>query len=295
MYRLSGVVPAMVTPFCEDSSINEEVFRELVNVYIEAGCHALGVGGGTGEYVFMSTEERKQLIKICMEEVAGRVPVIAGTGCHSTEETIELSQFADNLGAAACLVITPHYNKTNDEGLYQHYKRLNDSVTNVGIVLYNYPDGTNVDISPSVVHRLAGEKNIIGIKSSTCFDSTMKMIHATEDYDNFGVFTGFEGMLVHTLISGGTGTYGVVQDIVPKAMVKMYELALSGKINEAMKLHDKYYKLFDMVYEEPSPGPVKAALSMLGFKVGNPRMPILPASDDFLKKMRNAMEEMDIL
>ncbi len=295
MYKPFGIIPAMITPFNDDFSINEQVYRQTLNFYIESGCHALGVGAGTGEYARMTIDQRKQLMNIAVDEVAGRVPIIAGTGCHSTQESIELSQYADSLGIEGCLVITPYYTQTDDEGIYRHYKMISDSVSNTGIIIYNFPAGTNVNINPDIVARLAEEEHICGMKNSTPdFEHLAAVLTKTRNAD-FNVVTGYESLLIPAISMGATGMFGVSQDIIPKVMVKMYNLAVQGNLKEAIAIHDKYYELFHIIWKEPSPGPTKAALELLGFQAGAPIPPIFPVDEEFKAELKALMQRLDIL
>ena len=295
MYKPFGVIPAMVTTFKDDFTINEKAYRETLNFYINAGCHGLGVAAGTGEYARMSLDQRKQAMRIAVDEVAGRVPIIAGTGCHGTDESVELSQYADSLGIEACLVITPYYTQTNDDGIYRHYKTISDSVSNTGIVIYNFPAGTNVNINPDLVAGLAKEKNIVGIKNSTPdFIHQAALIHKTRGED-FNVITGYESLLLPTLLMGGRGIFAVAPDIIPREMVGMYELAMRGDFKGAVDIHDKYYDMYQIIWEEPSPGPAKAALELLGFEAGPPRPPVFPVTDGYRAKLKSLMQSLEIL
>jgi 4-hydroxy-tetrahydrodipicolinate synthase len=288
LYNLQGVIPAIATPFHEDYKINEKELRRLIRFYVDSGVHCILVGGSTGEYNLLTKEERKSIIKISVEEAAGVVPIMAGTGYNSTYETIELSYFAKEVGADCAMVITPYYPKTTQEGLFYHYKEIAENI-DIPIIIYNWPAGTGVSISVDVVRNLSKIPNIVGIKNTSSQEETNLFIQITQNQEDFSVVTGLETLLLPTLACGGAGGIGVTYGIIPKQSVRLYDLILDNKFDEAKKLHNKLLPLFEAIFKEPNPVPLKAALNKIGFSVGPARLPLRPISKELDKEIENIL------
>ncbi|WP_339237834.1 dihydrodipicolinate synthase family protein [Oceanobacillus sp. FSL W7-1281] len=180
MYKPTGMIPAMPTPFNEDGSINFSAYQGLINHLVDGGVHCLLAGGSTGEYSLMSLEERKSLLKAAVEYAGGRVPVMAGTSAHREEETLELTKYAAEVGADCALVVTPYYMTTSEEGMKAYYKKL-AAEAGIGIVIYHYPAATNVELSPEFIAELSEEEGIVAVKNTTDQEHTCKVIALTKD------------------------------------------------------------------------------------------------------------------
>ncbi|MDX8388701.1 MAG: 4-hydroxy-tetrahydrodipicolinate synthase [Ghiorsea sp.] len=268
-----GVMTALVTPF-KNGHIDEEAFRAHLERQIEAGVDGLIPAGSTGEAATLSVSEHKQLIKMTVEQVAGRVPVIAGTGSNNTAESIELTKAAKALGADASLLISPYYIKPAQEGIYQHYKAIADAV-HIPQILYNVPSRTASNILPETVARLSHVSNIVGIKDATAdlAQLTRTMI-ACENRLDF--YSGDDATVMPFMMLGGAGVISVVSNIVPKSMKALTVSMKSGDYVSAKALHFGLLDLVDAMFVESNPIPVKAACELLGLMSGDLRLPLTP-------------------
>ncbi|MCF8008815.1 MAG: 4-hydroxy-tetrahydrodipicolinate synthase [Halanaerobiales bacterium] len=285
MYKFKGVIPAMVTPFKENRSIDEEGVQTLVKKLSKQGCHGLLIGGSTGEYTLMSIEERKRIFELAVKAAKDeQVAIIANTGCHATEHTIELSQFAQKVGVDAVMILPTYYLKTTKEGIIKHYKDISKKL-DIPITIYHYPEATNVLLTPEEIVKLSEIENIIGIKNTAPMQHTSKLLYLTKDMDNFDVLTGYEHLFLATLACGGSGVIGIVNNIAAKELVEMYNFIQEGNINRAIEVNNSLVKLYGLMEEEPCPGPVKAALDMMGLPAGPSRLPIVPVSEKMKKNL----------
>lgn len=292
MYRPKGMIPAMPTPLNDNETINFEGYERLINHLIEGGVHCLLAGGSTGEYSMMSTDERKKLLKHAIDCANGRVPVMAGTSEHRLEETIELTKYAEDIGADCALIITPYYMKTSEEAIKDYYQKI-AAATNIGIVIYHYPDATNVELSPEFIEELSKIEGIVGVKNTTDQEHTCKVIALTKDNDNFSVLTGFEHLILPTLAVGGDGATGIIHNLVPKEIVEMYELFTKQKdIDGALKINQRLLPLYDYVEAEPVPGPIKAGLELIGLEGGAVRSPLVSSTEELKNKMAKTLESL---
>ncbi|MGO4890533.1 4-hydroxy-tetrahydrodipicolinate synthase [Anaerobacillus sp. MEB173] len=286
-----GIFVPLITPFNEDESIDFEAYKKVIDFQIENGVHGLLVGGTTGEYHVMSLEERKLLIKAGCEYAAGRVPVMAGVGCTTSKETIELANYAAECGATWGLVLPPYYHKTSEEGIRDFFKEV-ASKSNVGIVIYNYPGATGVTISPEMIYELSQDENIVSVKESADFGHLCQVNALTKDVENFTVFTGEEHFILPTFSVGGQGAFGILVNLLPKELVELYELTVEkSDLNAARELNRKLSGIYDLMEAEgnPYPGPVKAGLDMLGIKGGKVRKPLTQPTDDIKAKIREEL------
>ncbi|MEH7125853.1 MULTISPECIES: 4-hydroxy-tetrahydrodipicolinate synthase [unclassified Bacillus (in: firmicutes)] len=292
MYVPKGIIPALTTPFNEDGSIDFIRNKKLINHLIESGVHGVVVAGSTGEYTLLTTEERKELIKEVIKDVNGRVPVIAGTGCHRTEDTIALTQFAADAGAQSALILTPHYLKTTREGIVDYFKVIAAN-SSIGIIVYHYPGGTGVEIDAELIYELSQIDGVVGIKNTTEFDIISQSIDATKDVPNFSVLTGYQHTLLPTLAIGGHGTICVIPNLIPKEIVKMYDLIVKeNDVKAAAELNKKLIGLYNIVDAIPFPGNLKAGLEVLGFTGGTVRSPLVPATTETKEKIREKLSEL---
>lgn len=270
MFKGSGV--AIVTPFTE-KGINFSKLEELLEWHIEEGTDAIIICGTTGEASTMTKEEKKSAIRFTVEKVNRRIPVIAGTGSNNTREAIELSQFAESVGADGLLVVTPYYNKTTQEGLVAHYKEISTRV-NIPIIIYNVPGRTGLNIFPSTICELAKLDNIKGVKEASGDIAQVAEI-ARLIPENFYIYSGNDDMIVPLLSVGGHGVISVVANILPKDTHNMVHYYLNGDIQLAKNLQLKMKPLIDALFIEVNPIPIKEAMNILGMNVGGCRLPLL--------------------
>ena len=258
---LKGSLVALITPF-RDGKVDEKAFQDFVEWQIQEGTHGLVVCGTTGESPTLSHAEHERAIELCIEAARRRVPVVAGTGSNSTAEAISLTRHAKNVGADAALVVTPYYNKPTQEGLYQHYKAINDAV-DLPLIIYNIPGRCVVDMSVETMARLAKLPNVIGVK-----DSTQDLARPTRTKlacgEEFVQLSGEDGTALGFLAPGGVGCISVTANVHPKLCAMMHEAWQQGAIATAQKINEQLMPLHDALFCETSPAPVKYAASLLG-------------------------------
>lgn len=295
MKKITGMIAAVPTPFYEDESINFDAFKQLIEFLIENGMHCLLIGGSTGEYSLMSKDERKSIIKTACKINAGRVKIIAGCSCARTFDTIEMVQFSESVGADAGLVLPPYYLHTSRQGIINYYKDVADSVKDFGIIIYHYPDATAVYLDPELIMELSKIMNVIAIKNTTEMDHTARLIEMAKDRNDFSVINGFENLILGTLALGGDGMMGIVHNLVPKQMVDIYNAMQANDVFKAREINNSLAALYNLMEEEPYPGPIKAALEIMGIHAGNPRKPIVPASTDMKRRLESEMKKIGII
>lgn len=286
-----GIFVPVITPFYENEAIDFDSYKQVIDFQIENGVHGLLVGGTTGEYHVMSLEERKELIKAGCEYAGGRVPVMAGVGCHTAKETIELANYAGECGASWGLVLPPYYHKTSEEGVRDFFTEVAAN-SNVGIVIYNYPGATGVTLSPELIYELSQDSNIVSVKESADFGHLCEVVALTKDVENFTVFTGEEHFILPTLSIGGQGAFGILVNLLPKEMVQLYELAVEKHdLLAAQALNRRLSGIYGLMEAEgnPYPGPVKAGLDMIGIKGGKVRKPLTQPTDEIKAKLREEL------
>ncbi len=289
----SGVFTAIVTPF-KDGHIDEEAFRALIDWQIEEGVSGLVPCGTTGESATLSHDEHKRVIEICVEQVRGRVQVLAGSGSNSTSEAINLTRFAKDAGADGALLITPYYNKPTQEGLYQHFAHIARAV-DIPLVGYNVPSRTGCNILPSTVCRLAADfDNFIGIKEATA-DMTQASDILGNCPDDFCVLSGDDFTALPLIAIGGTGVISVSSNIVPGPMSAMVRAYLTGEIEQARKLHHELMPLHHAMFIETNPIPVKTALALMGRISEEMRLPLYPMSNEHREKLISVMKDAKLL
>lgn len=273
MTEIKGIIAAMQTAMHQDGSINEEELRRQINRQIAAGVDAVFCLGTNGEFYIMSAEEKIRVMEIFVDEVKGRVPVYAGTGCISTEETVALSKKAEEIGVDVLSVITPYFAAISQEELYQHYAAVAKAV-NIPVVMYNIPARTGASLAPATVGRLAKEfPNIAGVKdSSGNFNNILQYIQATEGMD-FSVLSGNDALILWTLLAGGKGGITAIANILPTVMVSIYQNYLKGDLEGAKQAQNSIAKIRDCFkYGNPN-SIVKCATNLIGQPVGPCRKP----------------------
>ena len=284
--RFKGAIPALVTPF-KDGAIDEPAFRGLIERQIQGGVQALVPVGTTGETATLSHDEHRRVVELCVESSAGRVPVIAGAGSNSTEEAIGLVRHAKEVGADAALVVTPYYNRPSQEGLYRHFKAINDAV-DLPVVLYNVPARTSVDLSNETVARLAKLPNIAGIKDATS-DMARPSVMRRECGEDFVLLSGEDATALGYMAHGGHGCISVTVNVAPDAMASLIDACLEGDFRAALQWQDKLIGLHKALFADASPAPTKFALSRLGLCQEDVRLPLAPCSEPARAQVLEAM------
>ena len=293
MTKFRGAFVAIVTPF-EDGKLDEKGLTDLIEFQIENGTHGIVPCGTTGESATMSHQEHHRVVELTIGVVGGRVPVLAGTGSNSTSETIELTRHAKSAGAAGALIITPYYNKPSQEGLYQHFKAVAESV-DIPIILYNVPSRTSVNMLPATVARCAQIDNIVGIKEATgSLNQVSEVIRLCPD--DFAVLSGDDFTAMATVAVGGTGVISVTSNVAPKDMADMMDAALAGDFGRARELHYKLFPLMQAMFIDTNPVPAKTTLELMGkIKSATPRLPLYSMSDANLDKLKEAVSAYGLL
>jgi len=281
-----GSITALVTPM-HNGSLDEEAFRAFVEWQIEEGSHGLVPVGTTGESPTLTHDEHRRMIQICIEVAAGRVPVIAGAGSNNTREAIELSKFAEGAGADALLIVTPYYNKPNQEGLYQHYKAINDAV-GIPIFIYNIPPRSVIDMSVETMARLFELKNIVGVKDATGKIDRISLQRQAMGAD-FIQLSGDDATALGVMAHGGHGCISVTSNIAPKLLSEFQEACVAGDYAKALIYQDRLMPLHRALFLEPSPTGVKYALSVIGKMREDVRLPLVKVSDGAKAEIRAAM------
>ncbi len=284
----SGSITALVTPFNQDGSLDEDSFVKHINWQIENGTNGLVPVGTTGESPTLSHDEHKRVVQLCVEVAKKRVPVIAGAGSNNTEEAIDFLEHASSVGADAGLIVTPYYNKPTQEGMYQHFKVLND-VSNIPLLIYNIPGRCIVDMSIETMTRLSKLKNIVGVKDATADLSRTSLQRHTIGKD-FIQLSGEDMTALALMAHGGHGCISVTSNVAPKLCADFQKACLMKDYDNALELQDKLTPLHKALFIETSPGPVKYALSLLGFCNDIVRLPLVNISSDTKKAVKEAME-----
>ncbi|PIW49339.1 MAG: 4-hydroxy-tetrahydrodipicolinate synthase [Zetaproteobacteria bacterium CG12_big_fil_rev_8_21_14_0_65_54_13] len=282
-----GTMTALVTPFA-GGKIDEEAFRAHLERQVEAGVDGVVPAGTTGEAATLSFAEHKQVIRIAVEQVAGRVPVIAGTGSNNTAESIELTQAAKALGADAALLISPYYNKPTQDGIFHHYKAVADAV-HLPQLIYNVPGRTNSNILPETVGRLSHVSNIVGIKDATAdMEQLVHTVAACEGRVEF--YSGDDATVMPFMALGGHGVISVVSNIAPKSMRALTEAMRENRPDEARAVQFALRELNQVMFMQSNPIPVKAACWLLGWMGDELRLPLLPLHGAALQLLRDVMQ-----
>lgn len=285
IFKGAGV--AMVTPF-KDNKVNYDELKRLIDFNIDNGTNAIIITGTTGESSTLSDEEHKDVIKFTVEYVNKRIPVIAGTGSNDTEYAVQLSQYAEKVGADGLLLVTPYYNKCTQKGLIEHYTYIADRV-NIPIILYNVPSRTGVNIKPETYLELSKHKNIVATKeASGDFSAILKIRELCKD--NLNIYSGNDDQVVPLLSLGGLGVISVLSNVKPKETSDMCKFFFEGKVEESAKIQIENSDLIDALFCEVNPIPVKTALNLMGYEVGNLRRPLTDMSEDTLNQLKQSLK-----
>ncbi|MDU2064942.1 MAG: 4-hydroxy-tetrahydrodipicolinate synthase [Sporomusaceae bacterium] len=288
MLKPQGIITPILTPLTEDEKFNPKELKNQINRLIGAGVSGIFALGTNGEFYALSQEEKIEIIKVTVEEVNGRVPVYAGTGCITTKESVELSKIAKDLGVDVLSIISPYFTAASQEDLYRHFSTVAEAV-DLPILLYNIPARTGNSIAPATVKRLAQYQNIIGIKdSSGNFDNTLKYIENTDP--RLSVLAGSDSLILWTLMAGGTGAISGCSNVFPELMVSIYKLWAEGKIAEANEAQKKI-RPFRNVMQLGNPNSVvKRAVNLLGYPVGPAREPSNCCNPEIDAELRKVFE-----
>ncbi|MFA5430719.1 MAG: 4-hydroxy-tetrahydrodipicolinate synthase [Candidatus Omnitrophota bacterium] len=289
----SGSIVALVTPF-KNGKVDEKRLRSLIDFQIENGTSGIVPCGTTGESATLSVREHERVIEISVEQSAGRVPVIAGTGSNSTQEAIQLTVDAAKAGADASLQVSPYYNRPTQKGLYEHFKAVADAA-GIPVILYNIASRTGVNIEPETISRLAADcKNVVGVKEASGSLDQMSRVKALcgEDFD---LISGDDSLTLPVLSIGGTGVISVAANIVPADVAGLIDNYVSGKTAEARRLHYRLLPLIKSLFLETNPIPVKTAMGMLGMCEADLRLPLTSMSKDNAGRLRASLKDYGLL
>ena len=287
-----GSIPALITPFL-DLKVDYDSFSKIIEHSISNGSHGLVPCGTTGESPTLSHEEHKQVIEECIKIVNKRVPVIAGTGSNNTEEAIDFTNHAKLAGADAALIVTPYYNKPTQKGLYEHFKKIAESV-DIPIIIYNIPGRSIVDMNIDTMSDLSQIKNIIGVKDATN-DLFRPLLSRTKIDQNFCYLSGEDGTALAYLAQGGDGCISVTANVAPKLCSSMHEAWKKNDVSLAQKINLKLSKLHHALFIESSPGPVKYAAHLIGLCSPNTRLPLSEISNDTKKIVKKCLSDLELI
>lgn len=287
-----GAAVAIVTPFNENG-INFEELEKLIDFNIDNGTDAIVIAGTTGESATMSDEEHKEAIRFTVEYVNKRIPVIANTGSNDTAYAVELSKYAENVGADGILVVTPYYNKATQSGLVKHFTYIADRV-NVPMILYNVPSRTGVNILPETYVELAKHPKIVAVKEASGDLSQVAKIKALCG-DELDIYSGNDDQIVPILSLGGKGVISVLSNVMPKEAHEICSLYFEGMVEESAKMQMNYLELINNLFIEVNPIPVKTALRLMGYNIGDLRMPLFAMEGENLETLKGCLKEYKLI
>ena len=284
-----GCGTAIATPFTKDG-VNLEEFSKLVEKQIEEGVDSLIVCGTTGESATMTEEERLKTIECAVKVANGRVPIIAGTGSNNTKNVIEMNKKVEKIGVDGVLIVTPYYNKTTQDGLIRHYSEIAKNTT-LPIILYNVPSRTGVNIKPETALELSKIDNIVSIKEAS---GDLSQIAKTASLcgDNLNIYSGNDDQIIPILSIGGIGVISVLSNVRPKYTHEMCYNYFNGEVEKARKMQLDAIPLINALFSEVNPIPVKEALNICGYNFGEPRLPLIPISENNAKTLKKCLEEL---
>lgn len=288
-----GSAVALVTPFCEDGSVDFDSYEKLLDFHLKNETDAVVAIGTTGEAITMTEEERLDIVKLCVDKLKGKKPVIIGVGNNDTEESADFAKKASALSPDAILVITPYYNKCNQEGLYRHFKTIAER-SSVPVILYTVPSRTTVEIKPQTAKRLCEIDNIVGIKDATGnLGYTAKLRNILPD--DFAIYSGNDDVAVPVLAMGGDGVISVSANILPNETHKMCQAFFDGDIYTARVLQLKMLNMINSMFAETNPIPVKAAMKLMGLPAGHYRLPLCEPSEETVRLLEKNMKELNLI
>ena len=291
-----GSIVALITPF-KNNKLDEECYISLIHHHIRNGTSGLVPAGTTGESPTLSHNEHERVIELCVKESKGKIPVIAGTGSNATDEAISLTKYAEKVGASAALVVTPYYNKPTQEGLYQHFKAINDNCS-IPIIIYNIPPRSVVDMSVDTMSRLFELKNIVGVKDATADLNRVDQQRKKMGPD-FIQLSGEDGTALEFNLRGGVGCISVTANVAPKLCSELQEASTaknnSNLLAKAKEINEKLMPLHKSLFIESSPSPVKYAASLLNLCTEEVRLPLVKITDETKKAVKSAMSHADLI
>lgn len=287
LFKGSGV--ALVTPFTKENNINYNKLEELINMHIENKTDAIIVCGTTGESSTLSNDEKKELMNFSVKVADGKIPIIAGTGSNNTKIAIEMTKYAKKIGADGALVVTPYYNKCNQEGLYEHYLEIANSVSDFPIILYNVPSRTCVNLSIDTIKRLSKIKNIVGIKEASPDIARITNIQNIVDKD-FLIYSGNDDLTLPILSVGGAGVISVVANVLPNEMHDICYEYFNGNYEKSKEIFFKIFKLAQKLFIDVNPIMVKECMNILGYDVGKTRLPLTSTSKENIDILLNTLK-----
>ena len=295
MSIFEGVATALITPFCQDGSVNYAKLEELINKQIDDGVDGLVICGTTGESATLTEKEHMDVIRESVKFVNGRVPVIAGTGSNCTQTAVEMSREAEEYGADGLLLVSPYYNKATAEGLYEHFADTANAVK-IPVILYNIAGRTGINIEPETIYKLGRDvKNIVAVKEASGNISQIAKIAAlTKDLD-FDIYSGNDDQVVALCAMGGKGVISVASHIIPKQMHDMVISFRAGDTKKALDIQNKYLSLINALFIDVNPIPIKEAMNLLGYEVGGFRKPLTPMSDVHRDILKNELVKAGLL
>lgn len=286
-----GCGTALVTPFTDDGEVDFETLRKLIDFQILEGVDSLIICGTTGESATLSTEEKKEIIKFAVQITRRRVPIIAGTGSNNTKTSIELSKYAQSVGADGLLIVSPYYNKTTQAGLIKHYSSIAQSV-DIPIILYNVPSRTGLNIEPSTCLELSKIKNIVAIKEASSNISQIAQIaHLCKD--NLHIYSGNDDQVIPILSLGGIGVISVLSNLYPKYVHNMVYKYLDGNLSKALNMQLDSFDLINSLFCEVNPIPIKYAMSLVGLNCGKTRLPLVEPSEENKERVLNSIKNFE--
>jgi 4-hydroxy-tetrahydrodipicolinate synthase len=287
-----GSITALITPF-RNGKVDEGTFTRFIEWQIAEGTNGLVPVGTTGESPTLDHDEHRRVIELTIKAAKKRVPVIAGTGSTSTDEAVELSRFAEKAGADAVLVVTPYYNKPTQEGLYQHFKAVNDAVS-VPIVIYNIPGRSIVDMSVQTMARCYELKNVVGVKDATANLARPSLTRVALGPD-FCQLSGEDATALGFMAHGGSGCISVASNVAPRLCAEFQKACLDGNFKKALELQDRLTPLHEVLFVEPNPAPVKYAVARLGFGTGEMRLPMVSVTDATRKAVDRVLSQLGLI
>lgn len=287
LFEGSGV--ALVTPFNEDLSINYDKLKELIHFHLKNNTDAIILCGTTGESATLSIDEFKEIVSFTVKEVNKKIPVIVGSGSNNTSVAVKKSVIAQELGADGLLVVTPYYNKCTDNGLYLHYKEINDNV-NIPIILYNVPSRTCVNINMDILIKLSNLKNICALKEA-CPDLSRVSKELLQLPNDFYIYSGNDDLTLPILSLGGKGVISVIANIYPSQMHNLCKSCFNNNFKEARKIHFNNLNLMNLLFCEVNPVPIKSAMNIMGYNVGKCRFPLGDINVDNYRKLNKILKK----
>ncbi|CAH0350154.1 4-hydroxy-tetrahydrodipicolinate synthase [Aquabacterium sp. CECT 9606] len=293
MKSIFGSIVALITPLHDDGSVDYDSLRKLIDWHIAEGTNCIGVVGTTGESPTVDVEEHREIIRVAVEQAAGRVPIMAGCGANSTREAIELSEYAKKVGADCTLQVVPYYNKPTQEGIYQHFKAITEAV-DIPVVLYNVPGRTVADMTPETALRLAKLPGVIGLKEATGnIERAAWLIKQAPK--GFSIYSGDDPTAVALMLLGGHGNISVTANVAPRRMAELCKAAMAGDTKRAVELHMGLLPLHKHLFVEPNPIPVKWALARMGKAGGALRLPLTTLTESGQTIVESALRECGLL